>query len=393
MKERGIHFLDSSSYEKPQPKLAEANKAFFDSETLTDSEVTKIAENIAEEIREELKRVDIDDQRKREFILDILRPKHIFQNDFSKWKTENPGKQYVDNLPSDEELEQHLQKLRITIVEKVTNILLSEGLDINFVKEEIKNGLMELGDENLFKDYRLDAFDSLLSDEEFIELTERDNKNRIEALKILHSLPVKSPYIYYGTQKVDVENGATIIQKASLTTVGRAIFPKKDMEPSFDKFTLLQILSFLAEIIRGHKYLLENGLILSDNHLDNLGIDISDENNPRGVLFDFGGLRKKGERSIYSTAESFYPPERGEEDDSPATEKNIVFELGQDIRKILEAYDQACYGNHILQEEFPANLIGKLGRLWRKMLNSSIENRLNMTEVQQQLEEILHKVN
>ncbi len=115
--------------------------------------------------------------------------------------------------------------------------------------------------------------------------------------------------------------------------------------------------------------------MLSDNALVNLGINNSTD---KGILFDFDGLRRQGDKTAYVSHYVYSPPERSTNPE-PITEANIVYELGVGLGQIVAIYKS---------KEGLAEQTEDLGILYRSMIEEKPNRRPTLSSVKEKLKEI-----
>jgi hypothetical protein len=377
MKEKRIEIVHTENIE---PELNKVNRFFIDKEFLKQKDIDKMAQLLAESIKRKIPSFK-NENEEIEFVLDVLKPEHILSTSTPldeagffvvfidplesihlEWEDEK-GVTQTDIIKADE-LEPFLQKIRISVLDRLSGFL-PENVKAQMISRLLKGKAFELEGGKIYKrPLRGTGRRGSL----------REDAPQIEALKYLHDLPEKSPFIYYGTESFDTHTGNTISKAIKLYDVERALSQERLL--SFPK-----ILSCIMDVIEGHKFLLSKGLILSDNTLDNLGINMETE---RGILFDFDGLGKLGTR-LYPSKPKFGAPELfgATELEKTPTEKTVVYELGQGIFKIIDT----LMGRKANKDQQIA-----LGNLAHEMTEKEPSMRPSLDEVQKRLREIVQQV-
>ena len=356
------------------------NRAFVTKDSLKEGDIDEIAQDIVDSIKEKLG--DFESITKEEIatIIYTLQPSYILSHhtlagEFSikslttsgnlvklTWRDKN-GELQSDTV-SKQELEPSLQKIRLAVLSKLS-LILPKNINAEIVKQSLRGGVVELESGKFYKR------EERRGDPKYLAL---ENTNKVRALKNLHKIPEKSPFIFYGTESVDQRGGAISKAIDNLTTIEESL-----RQP--EKPLLSEVVGYFIDVINGHKFLLSHDLVLFDTGNHNIGIR-KDKNAKRGIMFDLGGLRRKDDKTEYLVPTETKPSERltgkTEKDDSPATEANIVYELGEGLGTIRRSYSR----------EAPANQLLALQNLSKEMTERDPKRRPTLQQVEERLEEV-----
>lgn len=158
-------------------------------------------------------------------------------------------------------------------------------------------------------------------------MTKAHNK----ALHKLYELDEKCPYLAYPIEKIanvgDL-NSFEIQTYMNMVTLEDLLNLASEQQPS--KYKLL---SYLLDAMRGLQFLLDNGLVLSDFRLKNIGVNLDTD---KGMLFDFDSLYQKGDKAIYLSHPDQRPEEVDGQDIIEFKESYMVHELGVTILQMWE---------------------------------------------------------
>jgi len=374
MKEGRIEIFGTSASE--QNETDALKKSFITKDFLTDKDIEDTAKSLAEAIVKKISETK-EDGEKVEVLVDMLSgygllnsPDLFKGSDFIRvsqfnanyailsWKDKN-GVLQEDRITV-KELEPFLQKIRKAVLGKLSAFLPREIIARASKGSLNTNGELEEGR----------YFKPLGSKGVYAEI-----ESQVSALKHLHELPERSPFIYYGTETLDPRTGATVGKALQLSDMTSEL--KEFIKPKLNK-----ILGFLIDIVEGHIFLTRNGLTLIDNHLDNLGID---KEKGTGVLFDLGGLRKLGTPiDTYIAKREYLPPEY--RNGTAATIENIVWELGLSLEKITQYYPRKS-SFYAVDSKTPQQLEA-IHDLAIKMMAKNPEKRPTLEEVKNRLKDI-----
>ena len=143
--------------------------------------------------------------------------------------------------------------------------------------------------------------------------------------------------------------------------------------PELAKKDVLLFLENMLRCINGVRFLEDNGLVLSDISVCNIGIN--SENN-KSFYFDFDFIYQVGDEVNfdYALSRAYLPPELGYGSDSKAKPQNMVFQLGVVLRDVGLALK-------IDNDKFD--------QLVQQMCDEKLDKRISLTEAQQKLQEII----
>ena len=357
-------------------KLRRVDEAFLDKDFLTETDIEEMARTIADSIQSKLGTLEEEDQ-KVEAVVDVLQASQVLESYVQKsmskkvfirslsdgtttlsW-TDKDGIRQSEEI-TEQELEPFLQKIRIAVLNKLSGIL-PKNITAQMVKRYLGR-VLELEGGRYYKK---------AGDRGGPERLARENNNQIQALKYLHNLPERSPFIYYGTESIDPQMGRTISRAIKLTNIKKILY-------QIEQLPFSKVLSYFNDAVEGHIFLLSSGLVLFDNNLENIGIN---KDTDKGILFDFDGLRQKKDETVYVVAPGYLPPERKDDFDSPATEASIVYELGVSLETIIRAY----YGKGKVDKY----MMEDLEKLSMSMRDTAPEQRPTLAQVKQKLQSII----
>jgi hypothetical protein len=372
MKERKIELLYGV--------IQDPSKKFITKDFFTEKDIDDIAQNVLSALKE--KAVEKEGLQV-ENVVAILQPAQIMKIlekedlGFSVKEIDNAERKYqltwkdkdgvsqTDTLTF-RELEPFVEKIIKAVWDKV-----SPGLPKDIIAHfgiKLQGHLLKLKDGNYFKPENLVNIP---------EIGQYENKDQIEAIKYLHSLPERSPYLFYGTEVAD-PSGRTINQPLNLTNLEAEL---SKPEPDFKK-----IFKYFIQSIEGHIFLLSNGLFLIDTKLDNIGIN---NDTDTAILFDLDGLRKKGHKTIYHVPDEYKPIERVASPPLtrlPITEANIIWETGINLYRIINKfYDTKEFRNNSQLRE----KISILKIQVEQMLDNNPEKRPALGKILTRIKEII----
>src|SRR3989344_2069740 len=220
MKEKVIQIITPGYHHKD--KLSRVDAAFVTKDFLTEADIEEMARTIADSIKEKLHILgDINQEdgieKETEMVVYTLQASQIlnyyitaygkklfvksFDYDSSTttvtWTDDN-GVSQTDTI-TEEELEPFLQKIRIAVLNKLSGIL-PDKVVARIIKRN-KGRVSELEEGRYYKQQGERGGPARMA---------RENNNQTQALKNLHNLPKRSPFIYYGTESLDTQNLRTI---------------------------------------------------------------------------------------------------------------------------------------------------------------------------------------
>ncbi|HSR89243.1 MAG TPA: hypothetical protein VLK22_02465 [Candidatus Udaeobacter sp.] len=169
----------------------------------------------------------------------------------------------------------------------------------------------------------------------------------------------------------------------------RTIYEKLDLRPLNEylnvvksKSNFITGLKVVKDCLNGAEYLADNGLVLQDIKLSNLGV-VSDENVQKGVLFDLEGLVKNG-RVLDNRlrVDDYLPPEFFKGEGIQPSE--MTYQFGICLSKMLDLYEREDIFRIMYK-----SVLEKLDELAKKMIVREPKDRISLTEAKGELEEIL----
>jgi serine/threonine protein kinase len=209
-------------------------------------------------------------------------------------------------------------------------------------------------------------------------------RQRMQALRILYTLPLRSQFIAYNILSVDpteeAYQGIQVQQKLPIVTLDTLL-------DSTNPPRLQETMRYLKETAQGLEFLIQNGLRLTDISLRNIAIHTTTN---QALLFDFDGLRPQDAiMEGYVASAEWWPPERRprntEESDTlnqfmyytpsedditkprgPVDVSEMIFELGKSLHLALAHYPNP-----------PADMV----RFAARMIDTDPNNRPPFEEV------------
>lgn len=211
-------------------------------------------------------------------------------------------------------------------------------------------------------------------------LGEEHAREMPEAFALLNKLPPHPNIV--SIKEYDSTNQRTIYEKLKMHSLKEYLGFSDRSRKDF-----LVSLKILKDCLVGGVYLADNGLVLQDIKLDNLGL-VTEEGVSKGVLFDLEGLVKEGTQKgdrLYS--KGYRPPLKdllNEEGVIKAGE--MVYQFGVCLQEIVKLYE-----NNQVFEISDSKAAKKLEELSEKMREEDPEKRIGLAEAKTQLEDILAK--
>ncbi|TSC85060.1 MAG: hypothetical protein G01um101413_444 [Parcubacteria group bacterium Gr01-1014_13] len=211
-------------------------------------------------------------------------------------------------------------------------------------------------------------------------LGEEHAREMPEAFAVLNKLPPHPNVV--SIKDYDPTNQRTIYEKLKMHSLKEFLGFSDRSRKDF-----LISLKILKDCLVGGVYLAENGLVLQDIKLDNLGL-VMEEKSAKGVLFDLEGLVKEGTQKgdrLYS--KGYRPPLKdllNEEGVIKAGE--MVYQFGVCLQEILKLYE-----DNPAFEISDSKAAKKLEDLSKKMIEPDPENRIGLPEAKAELEAIVSK--
>ncbi len=191
-------------------------------------------------------------------------------------------------------------------------------------------------------------------------------------------------------KEYDPDNQRGIFEKLNLKSLDLYLYWGEEGES--ERF--LDGILVLRDCMSGALYLANNGLVLQDIKLANMGLAETADGNKKGILFDLEGLMKAGTKlNVRITSPGYMPPEllfsTGEYFElSP---KEMVFQFGVCLRQIIDIYAE---DTEVSADESRKNLdiIKKLQDLAKKMVEANPKHRINLSEANDELADIINKL-
>lgn len=381
MKESGIEFIN-----KDEKAVENLYRKFVQKEFITDKDLDQISLYLAEIVKQKIKPgatkaevLVIIETLTSEQLLDdyeLLSKTGVFSSNLGdghkevSYLDENDNRHKVNIHPED--LAPFLEKIKFIVFDKLSSFL-DKNINLKKTTNKLSNRVYQLDDNQILKEPIITSNSSKIYPEELLEY----DKSHIEALEELHKIPEqeRSPYVYFGTEIINKENLKTINQYINLTTIIELVDIKKENKPHLEK-----IMHYFLDILKGHDFLISHNLFLTDNALQNLGVNL-DKNT--GILFDFDGLEKKGSPARYVVHWEYFPPERTDMILAPINEGNIIYELGIGLRYIHTIYKNEEYAHQIDGE------LKTIHHLLEKMIYHNPAKRPNIKETIQEIENLI----
>ena len=237
-------------------------------------------------------------------------------------------------------------------------------------RRNIINAVVQIGgagEEGIFKDQ-----------ESFLEAHQEDSEAAFVLLDKLDSHPN-----IVNIKERDPVSRRIIYEKLNLQTLNKYL---SSGEKNKEKFIIG--LKVIKDCVEGAKYLAENGLILQDIKLDNLGL-VKQEEDIKGALFDLEGLFKIGTKmgSRVSGGLKYLPPEIFQPEGDLIRPGEMVYQFGICLKDILIMYEE-WRGLKILDQ----NIIKKLNVLIKKMTEKKSEERIGLPEAKTELDILLRSL-
>ncbi len=381
MKESGIEFID-----KNQKAVENLYRKFVQKEFITDKDLDQISLSLAEIVKQKIKPgatkaevlVIIETLTSEQLLNDyeLLSKTGVFSSNLGdghkevSYLDENDNRHRVNINPED--LAPFLEKIKFIVFDKLSSFL-DKNINLKKTTDKLSNRVYRLDDNQILKEPIITSNSSEIYAEELLEY----DKSHIEALEELHKIPEqeRSPYVYFGTEIINKENLKTINQYINLTTIIELVDTKKENKPHLEK-----IMNYFLDILKGHDFLISHNLFLTDNALQNLGVNL-DTNT--GILFDFDGLEKKGSPARYVSHWEYLPVERTDMILAPINEGNIIYELGICLRYIHTIYKNEESAHKIDNE------LKTISDLSEKMIYHNPAKRPNIKETIQEIENLI----
>ncbi len=172
----------------------------------------------------------------------------------------------------------------------------------------------------------------------------QDERNR--ALKRLHDLPERSPYLAYPDTTRDMgmhmapdntPRHFSLDQKMDFVTLEQLM--------RRDAVSLHDAIGIVRDAVRGLVFLDDHGLRLSDLDRSNIGVHPYTR---RGFLYDYDGLLQTPDEAIYYAKESHYPPadpalKNTKQPSKPRvriTEKDMMHELSVTLAQVAQHFSE-----------------------------------------------------
>jgi hypothetical protein len=157
-------------------------------------------------------------------------------------------------------------------------------------------------------------------------------------------------------------------------------------EKNIEKFVIG--LKVVKDCVDGARYLVDNGLVLQDIKLSNLGLERQGEN-IKGALFDLEGLFKIGAKmdSRITGGFKYLPPEIWQPEGARIMPSEMVYQFGVCLKDILTIYEEQR-GLKILDQ----GITEKLKVLIQKMTEKDPRKRIGLSETKTELDTLLRSL-
>jgi serine/threonine protein kinase len=204
------------------------------------------------------------------------------------------------------------------------------------------------------------------------------NPQTMTALETLSDLP-RHPNII---PVLECERGGNkcILSRPELARVSSRL-----NEPST---SLTNLLSIVWDCLDGADFLNENGLMMQDISLNNLGINIERGKPESGVLFDVEGLVPQNVRRTQLVyAPEYIPPEWiGSNGNIPTSTKETTYQFGVCIKNIF----QAKMPDFAREKAVPKSVLADLKNLLQLMFKKDPSERISVGEAKDRLRVIIN---
>lgn len=191
-----------------------------------------------------------------------------------------------------------------------------------------------------------------------------------------------------GIKEYDPATQRIIYEKLNLQTLDEYF-----REGNKNKEQLVAGLKIVKDCLAGAQYLADNGLVLQDIKISNLGV-VTEEDAIKGALFDLEGLTKEGviiNGRMGPPGKKWLPPEIRratpeaiQDHGWKIKQGEMVYQFGRCLQEILALYE--------FKQVFDLsdkNAIVKLESLVKKMMEKDPENRIGLAEAKNELEDII----
>ncbi len=204
---------------------------------------------------------------------------------------------------------------------------------------------------------------------------DRYETNYEEAIEVLRTLP-EHPNVV-NIKEFDPKSQRSIFEKLQMQTL-KELLKNEKIE---DRHKFLVAIDIIKDCLVGAVYLAENGLVLQDIKIDNLGV-VQDGKKMKGELFDLEGLVKAGKIMDKRTAaEEYLVPFDGWQ----IMPGEMTYQFGVCLQKILEG----CEDKKIFKES-EGKIVLQIEALDKKMLEQNPDLRISLLEAKNELESILN---
>lgn len=317
MDKKDFHYLDQDD----EP-IKQVEKSFFDSENpLTPKEVRGMADGIVAEIKKRTHGVLPDE--KQAVIVNLLEENRIFKE-----------AQKVDKSVTVEDISDPLKRIRNTVLEKL-NDEMGDEVDVHMISKVIADWSAQVSVVN----------DNKITKRHVISVPSlaKAHDRAIDKLSTLRDEGKLHPNVAHSLIARGEEKGA----EGELDEVHRRlnIVPLDELISGKNKPPLEKTFGYFIDGLKGMRFLLSEGLVLTNNSEDNIAVN---KDNDSGVLFDLDGLLPSDEKItnmdfINISRLGYIPPERMDREDTSKRaikEAEIVFEFGVSLRNIVRFYEK-----------------------------------------------------
>ena len=287
-------------------------------------------------------------------------------------------KRMLDQEPSEAEHKQVLDRIRMALLENLKDKLTRDAelgeidySDVNLVSSFAKDTF------HLEKIINLNRGKKLLrhTPESFF-YSSSEMKIHGEALKKLASIP-QNPHIIE-VERYNPEQRKSTVKELDLKNISEILLS--------EEMDLSGVLSIVKDCLDGAEYLEQNGLVLEDIAVPNLG-SVSEGGKTSGILFDLDGLYILGAKQETRIGRKRYLPQWTSSEVSSA---EMVFQFGLCLREILNKFifqNRSISEVDMVEEEIYA-LVSAM-TVFNEESKNPFENRVSLTEAKNRLEKII----
>ena len=356
------------------PRHIDLEHQMVHSDVISQADITKYADYIIDNLKLLKSKSD---QEKQTFVVDALSEDKILR------QVEVVEAKLAGHLDH-EEAQSALRQVRKALVERLKGKL-DENIYLNITDlvnrtEDRVNIISKVvgvasGKEEIYKDQEL--------------LIKEHKDDTAEAIALFKKL-APHPNIV-NIKEYDEISQRTIYEKLNLQPLHENL---KVRPRNRQKFVVS--LKVVKDCLVGAQYLADNGLVLQDIKLSNLGL-VTDEETTKGVLFDLEGLLKEGTKMstrMYGGI-MYLPPEILENKEEGIKPSEMVYQFGNCLEEILDYYEKEKIfksADEKISESADGVTAKKLDALAEKMREQNPEKRPSLSEAKNELEEIIGKL-